>query len=232
MNLYVGTSGYSYKEWKGPFYPEDLSAKEMLRFYGERFRTVEINNTFYRMPKPSVLEAWAADVPAEFRFVLKASQRITHMQRLKDAGDSVAYLLKVAVALQERLGPLLFQLPPFLKKDVPRLREFLALLPREQRAALEFRHESWFDEEVFSLLRDHQAALCIAEAEDGVNVPFVSTADWGYLRLRRPDYGDPELKSWVERVQQQNWRDAFIFFKHEDEGMGPKMAKRFLELAA
>jgi len=229
MNLYVGTSGYSYKEWKGPFYPEDLSAKEMLRFYGERFRTVEINNTFYRMPKPSVLEAWAADVPAEFRFVLKASQRITHMQRLKDAGDSGAYLLKVAVALQERLGPLLFQLPPFLKKDVPRLREFLALLPREQRAALEFRHESWFDEEVFSLLRDHQAALCIAEAEDGVNVPFVSTADWGYLRLRRPDYGDPELKAWGERVRQQPWQDAFIFFKHEDEGKGPRFASEFMK---
>src|SRR6266480_6703382 len=129
MNLYVGTSGYSYKEWKGPFYRKDLPAKQMLHYYGERFRSVEINNTFYRLPKASVLEAWAAEVPAEFRFVLKASQRITHMQRLKDAGDSVAYLLKVAAALKERLGPLLFQLPPFLKKDVPRLRDFLKVLP-------------------------------------------------------------------------------------------------------
>jgi uncharacterized protein YecE (DUF72 family) len=231
MNLYVGTSGYSYKEWKGTFYPQDLPDKQMLHFYGERFRSVEINNTFYRMPKASVLEAWAQEVPPDFKFVLKASQRITHMQRLKDAGDSVSYLLKVAVALNDRLGPLLFQLPPYLKKDVPRLREFLALLPRDCRSAFEFRHESWFNDEVFGLLREHQVALCIAEAEDGVEVPFVSTADWGYLRLRRPDYGDAELKAWGDRVRGQNWRDAFIFFKHEDEGKGPQMAKRFLELA-
>ncbi len=191
--LYVGTSGYSYKEWKGSFYPKNLPDKQMLRYYGERFRTVEINNTFYRMPKASVLEAWAAEVPADFKFVLKAPQRITHIQRLKDAGESVSYLLEVAGALKERLGPLLFQLPPNLKKDVPRLREFLALLPLERRAAFEFRHPSWFDDEVFGLLRDHQAALCIAEAEDDLEVPFVATADWGYLRLRRPDYGDAEL---------------------------------------
>jgi uncharacterized protein YecE (DUF72 family) len=232
MNLYVGTSGYSYKEWKGPFYPEDLPDKQMLHFYGERFLSVEINNTFYRMPKPSVLEAWAAEVPPEFKFVLKASQRITHHQRLKDADDSVAYLLKVAVALKEQLGPLLFQLPPFLKKDLPRLRDFLGLLPRERRAAFEFRHQSWFDEEIFSLLREHQAVLCIAEAENELEIPFVSTSDWGYLRLRRPDYGDAELKAWGEKVRQQNWQDAFIFFKHEDEGKGPLMAKRFLELAS
>ncbi len=231
MNLYLGTSGYSYKEWKGPFYPEDLPEKQMLRFYGEQFRTVEINNTFYRMPKESVLDAWANEVPADFRFVLKAPQRITHMQRLKDAGDSVSYFLRIAGTLNERLGPLLFQLPPFLKKDLPRLREFLALLPRHRRAAFEFRHESWFEEEVFTLLREHQIALCIAEAEDGVEVPFVSTADWGYLRLRRPDYGDAELKSWVKRVQDQSWRDAFVLFKHEDEGKAPQIAKRFLELA-
>jgi uncharacterized protein YecE (DUF72 family) len=232
MNLYVGTSGYSYKEWKGTFYPEDLPDKEWLRYYGERFRTVEINNTFYRMPKTAVLEAWAAEVPADFRFVLKASQRITHMQRLKDAGDSVAYLLKVAAALQERLGPLLFQLPPHLKKDAPRLREFLALLPAERRAAFEFRHASWFDPEVFDLLREHRAALCIAEAEDDLEVPFVATGDWGYLRLRRPDYTDAELKAWAEQVRQPGWQDAFVFFKHEDEGKGPQMAARFLELAA
>src|SRR5437588_158460 len=232
MNLYVGTSGYSYKEWKGTFYPEDLPDKQMLRFYGERFRSVEINNTFYRMPKESVLESWAGEVPADFKFVLKASQRITHMQRLKGTDDSVAYLLKVARALKERLGPLLFQLPPNLKKDLPRLREFLALLPSEPPSAFEFRHESWFDEELFTLLREHQIALCVAEAEDGVEVPFVSTADWGYLRLRRPDYGDAELSGWVKRVREQRWRDAFIFFKHEEEGRGPLMAKRFLELAS
>ncbi len=166
MNLYVGTSGYSYKEWKGAFYPEDLPAKQMLHYYGERFRTVEINNTFYRMPKASVLEAWAAEVPADFRFVLKAPQRITHMQRLKGTDDSVSYLLQVAGALQERLGRLLFQLPPNFQKDVERFRDFLALLPRQSRSAFEFRHESWFDDEVFGPLREHQAALCIAEAED------------------------------------------------------------------
>jgi uncharacterized protein YecE (DUF72 family) len=230
MNFYVGTSGYSYKPWKGPFYPEDLPDKKMLQFYGERFRSVEINNTFYRMPKASVLEAWANEVPADFKFVLKASQRITHKERLKDSGDSVKYLLDVAKTLKEQLGPLLFQLPPFLKKDVPRLREFLALLPPPTRAAFEFRHQSWFDAEVFDLLREHKAVLCIAEAENDLDIPFVSTADWGYLRLRRPDYGDAELKAWSERVLQQPWQDAFIFFKHEDEGKGPAMAKRFLEL--
>jgi len=232
MNLYVGTSGYSYKEWKGTFYPEDLPDKQMLRYYGERFRSVEINNTFYRMPKPAMLEAWAAEAPADFKFVLKASQQITHIKRLKDVRDSVSYLLEVAGALKERLGPLLFQLPPHLKKDAARLRDFLALLPPDRRAAIEFRHPSWFDDEVFGLLREHRAVLCIAEAEEGVEVPFVSTSDWGYLRLRRPDYGDSELKSWVDRVRQQNWQDAFIFFKHEDEGKGPQMAKRFLEFAA
>ena len=232
MNLYVGTSGYSYKEWKGPFYPEDLPDKQMLRFYGERFRSVEINNTFYRMPKPAMLETWANEVPADFKFVLKAPQQITHIKRLKEADDSVAYFLKVAAVLNDRLGPLLFQLPPYLKKDAFRLRDFLALLPRERRTAFEFRHESWLDDETFALLREHQVALCIAEAEDGVEVPFVSTSDWGYLRLRRPDYGDAELQAWVDKVLQANWSDAFIFFKHEDEGKGPQMGKRFLELAA
>src|SRR5215470_14839730 len=166
MNLYVGTSGFSYKEWKGTFYPEDLPDKQMLHFYGERFRSVEINNTFYRMPKASVLEAWASDVPADFKFVLKASQRITHMQRLKDAKDSVSYLLDVSGALKARLGPLLFQLPPNMPKDTTRLSDFLGLLPLDRRAAIEFRHQSWFDDEIFDLLRKYQAVLCIAEAEN------------------------------------------------------------------
>jgi uncharacterized protein YecE (DUF72 family) len=230
MNLYVGTSGYSYKEWKGPFYPKNLPDKQMLTFYGERFRTVEINNTFYRMPEASVLQKWAGEVPADFQFVLKAPQHITHVKRLKDASDSTSQLLEVSAVLKERLGPLLFQLPPRVKKDVPRLRAFLALLPSKRRVAFEFRHQSWFDEEVFGLLRDHRAALCIAEAESDLEVPFVATADWGYLRLRRPDYGDAELKAWVKRLREQEWRDAFVFFKHEDEGKGPLMAKRFMEL--
>jgi uncharacterized protein YecE (DUF72 family) len=232
MNLYVGTSGYSYKEWKGKFYPKNLPDKEMLRYYGEHFRSVEINNTFYRMPEASVLEAWEGTVPADFNFVLKAPRWITHTRRLKDAGDSVSDLFRVAGILKERLGPLLFQLPPNMKKDVPRLREFLALLPSQRRVAFEFRHQSWFDEEVIGLLRDHRTALCIAEAEDDLEVPFVATTDWGYLRLRRPEYSDKELKTWITQVRKQAWRDAFVFFKHEDEGKGPQMAKRFLKLAA
>jgi len=231
MSLYVGTSGYSYKEWKGTFYPEDLPDKQMLKFYGERFQSVEINNTFYRMPTSSVLEAWANHVPSDFKFVLRAPKQITHIKRLNETDDSVSYLLEVSGVLKDHLGPLLFQLPPYLKKDLERLRRFLKLLPPNRKAAFEFRHQSWFDEELFALLREHQTALCIAEAEDGVEVPFVSTADWGYLRLRRPDYGDVELKAWAERVQQQDWKDAFIFFKHEDEGKGPQMARRFLDLA-
>jgi uncharacterized protein YecE (DUF72 family) len=231
MTLYVGTSGYSYKEWKGNFYPQKLPANQMLKFYGEQFSTVEINNTFYRMPKASVLESWADSVPADFRFVLKASKQITHIKVLKEAGDSVSYLLEVAGALGPRLGPLLFQLPPTAKKDLPRLRAFLELLPPQVRAALEFRHASWFDDEVFDLLRDRGAALCIAEADNDLEVPFVPTADWGYLRLRRPDYSEAELKAWLQRVKDPGWQDAFVFFKHEDEGKGPKMAKEFIELA-
>ena len=231
MQLHVGTSGYSYKEWKGAFYPKDTSTDEMLRFYGERFGAVEINNTFFRLPKAPVLEAWAADVPATFKFVLKASRGITHMKRLKNAGDSVSYLLRTADVLKQRLGALLFQMPPNMKVDVPRLREFLALLPKGTRAAFEFRHQSWFDDEVFAALRERGAALCIAEAEDDLDTPFVATADFGYLRLRMPDYTDAQLKAWHERVRQQGWADAFVFFKHEDEAKGPKLARRFMELA-
>jgi len=230
MNLYVGTSGYSYKEWKGSFYPEKLSPKKMLSYYGERFQTVEINNSFYQMPKASVLEAWAAEVPADFKFVLKAPQRITHFQRLKNSGPAVEELLEVAKVLKKCLGSILFQLRPDMKKDAVRLRDFLKLLPRG-RTAFEFRHASWFDDEIFDLLRKRRAALCIAEAEDGPEIPFVSTADFGYISLRRPDYGDAELKKWIKRVQKQDWKRAFVFFKHEDAGKGPQMAKRFLERA-
>lgn len=231
MNLYVGTSGYSYKGWRGTFYPEDLPAQQMLRFYGERFRTVEINNTFYRMPTAAVVKAWAREVPAEFQFVLKASQRITHFGRLKNVKEAVSRLIRVAGALKHRLGPLLFQLPPNMKKDAARLRAFLALLPRRQRAAFEFRHPSWFDDEIFGLLRARRAALCVAEAEDDLEVPLVATAEWGYVRLRRPNYSAAKLKAWGKRLRQLGWREAFVFFKHEDAGKGPRLAKKFLELA-
>ncbi len=229
--FYVGTSGYSYKEWKGSFYPEDLPAKKMLRYYGEHFHTVEMNNTFYRLPAASAMQAAATEVPAGFRFVVKAPQRITHFQRLKGAEDSVSQFLGVARALKQKLGPLLFQLPPNFKKDVPRLREFLSLIPKDFRIAFEFRHASWMDEEAFKLLRKEEVALCLAEAEDGVETPLVSTADWGYVRLRLPDYSDAGLKKWIKRIREQAWREVFIFFKHEDEGTGPRFAQRLLKLA-
>ena len=230
MNFYVGTSGYAYKEWKGSFYPDDLPAAKMLSYYGERFQTVEINNTFYRVPKTSVVEAWTAQVPAGFKFVLKASQRITHMRRLKDVDEPLSYMLRAASALKDRMGPVLFQLPPNMKKDAARLRDFLAQIPSHHRAALEFRHQSWFDDEIYGILRDNRAALCIAEAEEELDTPFVATAAWGYLRLRNAEYTKQELKVWAKRVQEQNWQDAFVFFKHEDEGKGPALAKKFLEL--
>jgi len=232
MKLYVGTSGYSYKEWKGTFYPQKLPAKQMLPYYSEHFRTVEINYTFQRMPTASILEAWAGAVPAGFQFALKAPQQITHRKRLKDTGDLVANFLEIAGTLKERLGPLLFQLPPTFKKDATRLRAFLALLPREGRVAFEFRHPSWFDDEVFGLLREHHAALCIADEEDDLRVPVVATAAWGCLRLRRPDYDAAALKAWAKQVRKQDWRDVFVYFKHEDEGKGPQLAQRFLDLAA
>ena len=231
MNLYVGTSGYSYKEWKGPFYPPKLPAKQMLAFYGEHFRTVEINYTFRRLPTAAVLKAWADAVPADFRFALKAPELITHRKRLQDVGDALVNFLDVTDTLKQRLGPLLFQLPPNFKKDTLRLQAFLQLVPLERRVAFEFRHPSWLDDEVFALLREHGAALCIADADDDLEVPMAATADWGCLRLRRPDYDDTALKRWLKQIRQQDWQDAFVFFKHEDEGRGPKLALKLLELA-
>jgi uncharacterized protein YecE (DUF72 family) len=231
MNLYVGTSGYAYPKWKGPFYPEKLSAKEMLPFYGQNFRTVEINYTFRRLPAESVVESWVGSVPAAFRFVLKGPELITHRKRLQNVGDLLANFLEMAGKLKKRLGPLLFQLPPNFKKDITRLGAFLALLPRRRRVAFEFRNPSWLDDEVFRLLRKHRAALCVADADDERKVPLEATADWGCLRLRRPDYNDAALKKWVKQMRKLAWRDAFVFFKHEDDGKGPRLAKRFLELA-
>jgi len=232
MNLYVGTSGYSYKEWKGKFYPAKLPARQMLHFYGQSFRAVEINSTFNGLPKTSAMERWIEAVGGDFKFALKAPRQITHLKKLKDADDLVPHLLETTDVLSEHRGPMLFQLPPKSEKDAPRLRSFLALLPSQCNAVFEFRHPSWFDEEVFGLLRDHHAALCIADADDDLKVPFVATSDWGYLRLRRPDYSNAQLKTWVKRVQQQDWRSAFVFFKHEDEANGPRLAQRFMKLTA
>lgn len=232
MRIRVGTSGWSYKEWKGHFYPEKLAAKDMLKFYGQQFDTVEVNNTFYRMPKAETIQAWSADVPDGFAFVIKASKRITHDKRLNDVADSVDYLLKNASVLGPKLGPFLVQLPPNMKKDVARLRDFLALLPAGTRAALEFRHVSWFDDEVYAALRERGAAWCVADTGEEGDPPFVATADWGYLRLRRVQYEESDLASWADRVRAQSWGEAFVFFKHEDEATGPKLARRFIERTA
>lgn len=231
MNLHVGTSGYSYKEWKGNFYPEDLPAKEMLSYYATRLPAVEINNTFYRLPQKSMLENWKAQVPASFRFSIKASQRITHFKRLKDVEDETKYLLETAVALEDRLGVVLFQLPPNMKKDLPRLETFLECLPATTRAAFEFRHQTWLEDDVLQLLSSKNHALCISDTDDLPVTHIDRTADWGYLRLRRVDYSEADLNGWLGRVCGQKWADTFVFFKHEDEGTGPKLAGRFLELA-
>jgi uncharacterized protein YecE (DUF72 family) len=231
MNLLVGTSGYSYKEWKGSFYPEDLPAKEMLSYYASRLPAVEINNTFYRMPQRSMLENWGEQVPASFRFSIKATQRITHFKRLKDTEDETKYLLDTAAVLEDRLGVVLFQLPPNMKKDLPRLEEFLKCLPQETRAAFEFRHPTWFEDDILELLSANNRALCISDTDDLPVTRIDRTADWGYLRLRRVEYTEANLKEWLDRVRDQKWKDTFVFFKHEDEGTGPKLAGQFLELA-
>jgi uncharacterized protein YecE (DUF72 family) len=224
VRVLTGTSGFSYKEWKGSFYPEELPDSDMLRYYASRLPAVEINNTFYRMPRAALLQSWAEQVPDGFTFALKASQQITHRKRLKDAGEPVSFFLEVATTLGDRLGPVLFQLPPNFKKDLPRLVDFLALLPPVSRSAFEFRHASWFDDEVFEALRRSGAALCWAEDEE-LATPPQSTSGWGYLRLRRADYGEAELAVWAERVRAQPWSDAYVFFKHEEEGTGPRLAE-------
>jgi len=231
VRVLTGTSGYSYKEWKGSFYPEDLPAEEMLRYYASRLSAVEINNTFYRMPKAAILARWSEQVPDGFRFVLKASQQITHRKRLKDASEPVAYFFQVAATLGDRLGPALFQLPPNLKKDLPRLTDFLATLPPASRSAFEFRHESWFADDVFEALRARGCALCVAEDEERAT-PFVATTGWGYLRLRRQDYGEEDLRERTGKLLSQPWSEAYVFFKHEEGGAGPKLAEQMTKILA
>ena len=213
----AGASGYSFKEWKGAFYPLRMKPEDMLAWYAQRLPTVEINNTFYQMPKVPVLEHWAAVVPADFRFAIKAPRRITHDARLKAdvAADSVAYLYQVLETLGERRGPVLFQLPPFLKKDLVRLGEFLALLPDGHRAAFEFRNDSWFDDAVYAVLEDSGAALCLSEREDNAPPPLVETATWGYLRLRLEEYSPADFAQWAERIAATAWTDVYAYFMHE-----------------
>jgi len=215
--LFTGASGYSFKEWKGNFYPEDIKPDAMLAYYAERLPTVEINNTFYRMPKKTVIENWAKAAPEGFRFAIKASRRITHMARLKadEAADSVAYLYNNLAALDTKRGPVLFQLPPFLKKDLPRLSEFLRLLPEGHHAAFEFRNDTWFSDDVYDALEKAGAALCLSEREDRAPPPLVETAPWGYVRLRLENYSDNSLQDWARRLAATKWREVYAYFMHE-----------------
>jgi uncharacterized protein YecE (DUF72 family) len=230
MKIYVGTSGFSYREWKGKFYPARIKVGEMLRFYAERFGAVEVNNTFYRLPEAAVFEKWIGEVPSDFKFALKAQNQITHIRRLRPARREVSALLKLSNALGSRVGPILFQLPPNFKKDAARLKAFLKALPESHRYAFEFRNESWFDDEVFGLLRERKVALCVAESEETPKTPLVATTDWGYLRLRRLDYQPRDLKRWLAFVEAQKWSETFVFFRHEETAVGPKFAGQFSRL--
>ncbi|NMG74910.1 DUF72 domain-containing protein [Aromatoleum diolicum] len=229
MRLSTGTSGFSYKEWLGSFYPEKLPPDAMLHYYAERFTTVEINNTFYRMPDESMLARWAEQVPPEFSFTLKAPRRITHEQRLRESESSVTEFVRRAAALGDKLGVLLFQLPPFLRKDVHRLRDFLAGLPSDKRYAFEFRHASWQDDEVYEALRSLGALYCVTDTDEG-ETPFVATTECAYIRLRRTHYDDADLRAWVERIAAQPLTRAYVYFMHEDEALGTRFARRLDEL--
>ena len=229
MQLRAGTSGYSYKAWLGHFYPEKLPAGEMLRYYAGRFPTVEINNTFYRMPATAMLAQWLQQVPEHFDFTLKAPRRITHEQRLRDCEANVAEFLRRAETLGTKLGVLLFQLSPYLKKDLARLADFLALLPAGGRVALEFRNASWHDDEVYATLRERGAILCVTDDDEG-ETPFVATADCGYVRLRRTHYDDRDLSAWAERIAAKSLPRTYVYFMHEDEALGTRFARRLAEL--
>jgi len=229
--ILVGTSGYNYPEWKGSFYPADLAASKMLPYYASKFRTVEINYTFYRMPTSKIVTGWAAQVPEDFKFTLKAPKRITHDKRLRAAevADSLRTFVSVAGELGPRLAALLFQLPPNFQKDLVLLNEFLSLLPPKTIAAFEFRHASWLDDEVYAALRARNIALCIADSETR-QTPVIATADYAYLRLRDEGYGDAEIARWTDTAKQLSATstDVFVYFKHEDEGKGAAFGQQLL----
>ncbi|MEO8440706.1 MAG: DUF72 domain-containing protein [Spartobacteria bacterium] len=229
MKSWIGTSGFQYAEWKGTFYPDNLVAAKMLPYFAERLSTTEINYTFHRIPSDKTIENWKALTPEHFRFALKAPQKITHYAKLRDCQDTLAYFCRVVVSLGPRLGPVLFQLPPNLKKDTNLLSSFLRELP-SIRAAFEFRHESWLDEETFALLRSSNTALCIADTEK-LSTPTIATADYGYLRLRREDYREEDVGRWADIVREKEgtWQETFVYFKHEDSGTGPRLAQQMKE---
>ena len=228
----AGTSGFSYPAWRGRFYPADLPASKMLDFYARTLGTVEINNTFYRQPTAALLEAWAGETPPTFRFALKAPQRITHQLRLKEASEPALAFCNVARRLGRRLGPLLFQLPPYLRFDAARLRDFLAVLPAGLEYAFEFRSEGWLNDETYGLLARRRVALCVADSES-IATPLVATAPFGYLRLRREDYGEGEVSAWAERIRATtSWKRVYVYFKHEDGARGTTLAHMLMERLA
>ena len=231
MKFWIGTSGFQYAEWKGNFYPEDLPAAKMLPYYAERLSTTEINYTFHRIPALKTIDNWKSLTPSNFQFALKAPQKITHWSKLRDCADTVRYFHDVVSALGEKLGPVLFQLPPNFQKDTLVLGDFLNGLPDGMRTTFEFRHESWFDDEVFETLRARNVALCIADTEK-LETPKVATAGFGYLRLRREDYAKGDIERWTAFVRGQagRWAHSFVYFKHEEAGIGPKLAAQMLDL--
>ena len=230
VQVRIGTSGYSYAEWKGNFYPEKLAAKDMLRFYAGRFPTVEINNTFYRMPTEKLVSGWAAQTPSPFKLTLKAPRRITHDNRLKNCGELVTGFCAVADTLGEKLGALLFQLPPNLKKDVALFDAFLDELPPKVRAAFEFRHASWLDGDIYGRLARRNLALCVADSEK-MSTPVTIGADYAYFRLRDEGYTPNDIVRWVDTIARDtaSCRDVFIYFKHEEEGKGPEFAQLLMD---
>ena len=231
MNFCIGTSGYGYKEWKGKFYPEKISPHDMLHFYAKHLGAVEINNTFYHMPTDSVLTSWSGQVPVNFVFAFKAPQIITHRKRLKDVGSEISYLFRVLSVLDRKLGPVLFQFPDSFHADPKRLEEFLALIPDGTSCAFEFRSSSWFTDTTMDLLHHKECSLCVADTDEYPAGDIISTASWGYLRLRRSDYTDDDLALWLEKICSQKWKTVFVFFKHEDKAKGPELAMRFRKLA-
>jgi uncharacterized protein YecE (DUF72 family) len=228
MRYLVGTSGYNYPEWRGSFYPEKLPAAKMLGFYAQHFNTVEVNYTFYRIPTEALLAGWAKGTPDAFTFTLKAPRRITHDAKLQRCEDLARTFCKTALTLGSKLGALLFQLPPTFKRDDAVLAGFLELIPERTRAAFEFRHASWHDEAVFATLRRHNVALCVADSEK-MSTPVVGTADYAYFRLRDEGYQRADIERWASVVRQQPVAgDAFVYFKHEEQGKGPEFAKLLL----
>jgi uncharacterized protein YecE (DUF72 family) len=228
--IYVGTSGYSYKEWKRSFYPEKLAAKDMLSYYASKLPAVELNNTFYRLPQPGVIESWKAQVPENFRFSVKASQGITHFRRLKDAAEATKRMLDIVLGLDDRLAAVIYRMPEDMEKDLKRLESFLKHLPANPPAVFDFRHPTWFDDDVRQLLRSQNRVLCVSDTDELPVSHIDKTADWGYVRLRRVSYSTADLRDWISRIKDQDWKTAFVFFKHEDEGTGPRLASEFIDL--